>query len=62
MKEDYTPGTYEYIFGELSPEEKEQLIKDDIPTAIVIGHSELTQEQKERAERFLEFLRKKHKK
>ena len=44
--------TYEDIISNLSPEEKEKLIRADIPFGKVIGFRELNEDEKKRAELF----------
>ena len=57
MNNKYPPSSYEYVFGNLSAEEKKQLEMDDIPIPVVLGKAEITDEEKIRAENFLKEIR-----
>lgn len=59
MKNDYLPSTYESMFGELTTEEKEELIKADIPVPVVVGKTEISEEEKIAANKFLNKFRNK---
>ena len=59
MQNEYLPSTYESVFGNLSAEEIEQMNKDDIPVPVIVGESEVTEEDKKIAEEFLKQFRNK---
>ena len=47
---------YEYVFEKSSEEERKSIISSDIPIPVIKGNAEISKEDKEESDKFLETI------